>query len=157
MDMKIISTNKKLLHDYEVIQSFTAGLVLKGYEVKSIKSGYVTITNAWVKIAPDGVIRLEGIDIPLYKKTSLKQIGHYEPKSPRGLLMTKRERRMLVERTHKTGNVLKVIDIFVSHRGYIKITLGLVARRSKINKKQRLVEQQTDRQAQREIKNIVFR
>ena len=78
--MKIISTNKRVLHDYEVIEKYTAGLVLKGYEVKSIKSGYVNITNAWVKVRLDGTAWIENIDIPLYKKASLAQIGNYEQK-----------------------------------------------------------------------------
>lgn len=155
--MKIISSNKRVLHDYEVIEKYTAGLVLKWYEVKSIKGGYVNITNAWVKVRMDGTAWIENIDIPLYKKASLAQIGNYEQKWPRQLLLTKREIRRLAERTHKTGYTLKVIDIFIAHRGYIKITIGLVKLMKKVDKKVILKEKDQIRDADREIRNIVFK
>lgn len=151
--MKIISTNKRVLHDYEVIDKFTAGLVLKWYEVKSIKAGYVNITNAWVKIA-DGAAWLVEMDIPLYKKTSLKQIGNYEAKWIRKLLLSKREINKLAEKTHKTWNTIKIIDIFVGQRGYIKLTIALAKLMNKVNKKNILKEKDQIRDADREIKQL---
>lgn len=155
--MKLISTNKKLLHDYEVIEKYTAGLVLKWYEVKSVKSGYVNITNAWVKIDNDGNAILMEIDIPLYKKTSLAVIGSYNPKWPRRLLLTKREITKLAERTHKTGSTIRVIDIYISHKGFIKLTIVITKVMKKIDKKNKLKEKDNIRETDREIKNIVFK
>lgn len=155
--MKIISTNKRVLHDYEVIEKFTAGLMLKWYEVKSIKSGYVNITNAYTKIGLDGIAWLEWIDIPLYKKTSLRQIGKYDQKGPRKLLLTKREIRKLAERTHKTGNTIKILDIFIWHRGYIKVTIALVKLMKKVDKKNILKEKDQIREMDKEIKHISFK
>lgn len=155
--MKLISTNKKLLHDYEVIEKYTAGLVLKWYEVKSIKSGYVNITNAWVKIDNDGNANLMEIDIPLYKKSSLAVIGSYNPKWARRLLLTKREITKLAERTHKTGSTVRVIDIYISHKGFIKLTIGITKVMKRIDKKNKLKEKDTIRETDREIKNIVFK
>lgn len=57
--MRSISINKRLLHHYEVIEQYTGGLVLHGYEVKSIKSGQVTIGQAWVRIDDQGRARIE--------------------------------------------------------------------------------------------------
>lgn len=151
--MKIISTNKKALHDYEVIDKFTAGLVLKWYEVKSIKSGYVNITNARVKVA-DGAARIVDMDIPLYKKTSLKQIGNYEAKWIRKLLLSKREINKLAEKTHKTWNTIKIIDIYVWQRWYVKITIALAMLMKKIDKKNILKEKDQIREADREIKQL---
>lgn len=153
---KPISTNKRALHDYEVIDKLTAGLVLKWYEVKSIKSGYVNITNAWVKIDISWKARLEGMDVPLYKKASLKQIGTYDPKAPRLLLLTKREITKLAQATHKTGNTIKVLDIFIWQRKYIKVTIWLVKLMKKVEKKQKLIEKDQMRETDRELKNIKF-
>jgi tmRNA-binding protein len=65
-----------------------------------------------VKVS-DGHASIEGMDIPLYRKTSLKQIGNYDPKASRSLLLTKRELAILAQKTNKTGNTIKVIDIFI--------------------------------------------
>lgn len=150
--MRIISTNKKVLHNYEVIEKLTAGLVLKWYEAKSIRGGFVNITNAYTKIGLDGKARLEWIDIPLYKKTSLKLIGNYDQKWPRQLLLKKTEIRRLAERTHKTGNTIKVLDIFVWQKWFIKVTIALVKIMSKVNKKQRLIEKDVIRETDREMR-----
>ncbi len=155
--MKLISTNKKLLHNFEVIEKYTAGLVLKWYEVKSIKSGYVNITNSWVKIDSEGNASIMEIDIPLYKKTSLAVIGSYNPKWSRRLLLTKKEINKLAERTHKTGSTVRVIDIYVSHKGLIKVTIGISKVLKKIDKKNKLKEKDAIRETDREIKNIVFK
>lgn len=154
--MRLISTNKKVLHNYQVIEQYTGGLVLYWYEVKSIKAGQVSIGQAWVRVDTDGKVRLEWLEVPLYAKTSLKQIGRYDSKRSRLVLFTAHEIRKLAERTHKTGNTLKVVSIGVGARWYIKIVVGLVKIMKKIEKKQRLVEKQTDRQAQIEMKNIIF-
>lgn len=154
--MRSISINKRLLHHYEVIEQYTGGLVLHGYEVKSIKSGQVTIGQAWVRIDDQGRARIEWLEVPLYHKTSLKQIGNYDSKRSRLVLLRSWEIRKLAERTHKTGNTLKIVEIGVWQRWYIKIIIWLVKLMKKIEKKQKLIEKQTERQAQIEMKHIIF-
>lgn len=153
--MKIISTNKKVLHDYEIQEKYTAGVILQWCEVKSIKWGYVNITNAWVKCY-DGKARLEAMDVPLYKKTPLKQIGSYEPKASRQLLLHKKEIAKLTDKTTKTGLTIKVLDIYISNRGYIKLTIGLAKLMKKVDKKQILKEKDVARQTDKELKSMRF-
>lgn len=154
--MRSLSLNKRLLHHYEVIEKYTGGLVLYGYEVKSIKAGQVTIGQARVRIDDQGRAWVEWLEVPLYHKTSLKQIGKYDSKRSRMVLLRAVEIRKLAERTHKTGNTLKVVEIGVWERWYIKIVIWLVKLMKKIEKKQKLVEKQTERQAQIEMKHIIF-
>jgi tmRNA-binding protein len=71
--------------------------------------------------------------------------------------LSKPEIRKLAERTHKTGYTLKIIDIFINHRRYIKITVGLVKLMKKVDKKTILKEKDQIRDADREIRNIVFK
>jgi SsrA-binding protein len=72
-------------------------------------------------------------------------------------LLTKREITKLAERTHKTGSTVRVIDIYISHKGFIKLTIGITKVMKKIDKKNKLKEKDTIRETDREIKNIVFK
>jgi len=77
--MKIVSTNKRAYHDYEIIEKREAGIILKGHEVKSIKDGKINIKDAIVRVTPTQATILN-MDIPLYQKTSIRQIGNYQTK-----------------------------------------------------------------------------
>jgi len=72
-------------------------------------------------------------------------------------LLTKKEINKLAERTHKTGSTVRVIDIYVSHKGLIKVTIGISKVLKKIDKKNKLKEKDAIRETDREIKNIVFK
>lgn len=96
------------------------------------------------------------MDVPLYKKTPLKQIGSYEPKASRQLLLHKKEIAKLTSKTTKTGLTIKVLDIYISNRGYIKLTIGLAKLMKKADKKQILKEKDVARQTDKELKSMRF-
>jgi len=99
--MKSISKNKRIWFDYDITDSIEVGIVLRWHEVKSLREWNINITDA-VAIIHDSELRVHNIDIPLYSKTNYKNIGPYEPKSKRKLLIKKRELAKLSSKMNKS-------------------------------------------------------
>lgn len=151
--MKLITKNKKAYHDFEIIESLEAGIILKGHEVKAIKNGQINIKDAIIRIANNELLIIN-MDIPLYKKTSIRQIGNYNPKWPRKLLITKGEKSKYKTKTDKTGLMLIPLQIYQNKDHRIKLIIWLAKRLKKIMKKQRLKEQDIKRNMEKEIRSI---
>lgn len=88
--MKVVSKNKRAFFDYTIEKDYLAGIVLKGFEVKAVKTSHINIQDAVVGIQ-NQEIWLYNMDIPLYQKTSPVLAPQYQPKAKRKLLLTKRE------------------------------------------------------------------
>lgn len=99
--MHILVKNRKATFDHEIVDTFDAGIVLRGHEVKSIKTQGCALQDAIVTIT-DGEARLVNMDIPLYKKTSPVVLPSYLPKARRKLLLTKQQLTKLRSKTQKT-------------------------------------------------------
>lgn len=151
--MKLITKNKKAYHDFEIMESIEAGIILKGHEVKAIKNGQINIKDAIIRMT-DREALIINMDIPLYKKTSIRQIGSYNPKWPRKLLITKGERTKYKTKTHKTWLVLIPLQVHQNKDHRIKLVIWLAKRLKKVMKKQRLKEQDIKRNMEKEIKNL---
>lgn len=154
--MKIITKNKFAYSDYEIIETFDAWVVLKWYEVKSIKSWKVNIKDAIVKVL-FREIYITNMDIPLYERTSTVIAQNYQQKGNRKLLLKKKEITRLWERTQKTWLTVVPLEVFITKTGFIKIKIWLWKLRKKIEKKQILKEKQLDKEAKKELKNVIFR
>lgn len=151
--MKIITKNKSAYLDYEIIDTYTAGVVLHGYEVKSIKGSHVNIKDAIVKRdEPTRHLKIRNMDIPLYERTSPLIVPGYQPKAPRDLLVTSKELAKIVAKTTKTGNSIIPLEIQVNTRGKIVILIAVAARRKKVEKKQYIKEKEMQREMDRTIK-----
>jgi len=151
--MKIITKNKRAYFDYDIKETIDAGIVLKWYEVKSIKQWRVNITDAIVKIR-DGEAWITNMDIPLYEKTNPALVPWYKPKGERKLLLTKKQIQRLYERTHKTWLILKPLEVFVTKNWKIKIKLWLAKLKKKIEKRQIIKERDMKRQMAKELKSL---
>lgn len=154
--MKLITKNKRAFLDYEIIETFEAWIVLKWYEVKSIKSSKVNIKDAIVKIIKNEIF-ITNMDIPLYEKTSHIIAPWYEQKWTRKLLLKKKEIARLREKTQKTWLTIKPLEIFLTNRWLIKVKIWLGKLRRKIEKKQIIKEREISREANRELRNFVFK
>ncbi len=150
--MKIIAKNKRAYHDYAIDDNYTAGIVLLWHEVKSIKTQWVNITDATASII-DGALWLYGMDVQLYKKTSPVIAGNYDPKRKRKLLVNQKELARISAATDRKGMILMPLELFLTHKGLIKIKLWLGKLMRKVEKKQILKEKDIDRQMKREMKN----
>ncbi len=151
--MKIISKNKAAYHNYEIQKNYEVWIVLKWFEVKSVKNSQVNIKDAIVRI-DDRELRIVGMDIPLYSKTSPLLAKWYEPKGRRKLLITKKELTKISAMTDKPGNIIIPLEVFVSKTGFIKLQIGIAKLMRKVEKKQILKERDVKKQMDREIKNL---
>ncbi|HNR53248.1 MAG TPA: SsrA-binding protein SmpB [Candidatus Dojkabacteria bacterium] len=146
--MKII--NKKARFDYEILESFEVGIVLLGMEVKSVKSGRVNISDAFVKIIGDE-LWLVNADITKYQYAS---DDHYDSKRTRKLLI-KRNQLDKLESKMKQGNLTLIPLSIYTVRGYVKVEIGLARGKKYHEKRKAEKERDMDRDLLYESRKFV--
>jgi SsrA-binding protein len=139
--VKIVANNRKALHDYHVLESFEAGLVLAGSEVKSLRQGMVSISDAYGKVS-DGEVYLYNLHITPYKYSSS---GKLDPKRKRKLLLKLREIKKLYGLVQQRGNTLIPLKIYFSDRGYAKMEIGVCRRKRLYDKKEKILKKEEAR------------
>jgi SsrA-binding protein len=122
----MIVENRRARFEYHILESLEAGLVLNGTEVKSIRAGGVSLSEAYARIR-DGEAWLLGMHIPPYKQGSFSNV---EPTRPRKLLLHKEEIARLQSRVGEKGLTIVPLRLYFT-RGMAKIQLG-VARGKKL-------------------------
>ncbi|MDJ0895747.1 MAG: SsrA-binding protein SmpB [Alphaproteobacteria bacterium] len=146
---RFVARNRRARHDYAIEETMEAGLVLTGTEVKSLRQGRASITEAYAG-ERDGEIYLINAHIPEYEAASR---DNHEPKRPRKLLLHKRELNRLIGQVRREGVTLVPLNLYFNQRGRAKLELGLARGRRKVDK--RHVER--DRDWQREKARILKR
>jgi len=144
---KIIVTNKKARHDYEIINSLEAGIVLKGTEVKSVREGKVNITDTYARFKK-GELWLIGLRISEYKNST---IGNHDPLRDRKLLLHKQELRKLFRQVEEKGTTLIPLKIYLS-RHLIKVELGIARGKKLYDKRAAIAERESKRELDRQKK-----
>jgi SsrA-binding protein len=140
--MKVLAKNNRAKYDYDIKDTFDAGLVLEGREVKSVKDGNVSLNGSYVNIGPNGAFLISA-HIGPYKYAP--QDG-YDPTHPRKLLLKQAEINSLLGK--EKGLTIVPVEIYETGRGLIKIRVGLGRGRKKQDKREYLKK----RQVQKEIK-----
>jgi SsrA-binding protein len=133
--------NKKAFFNYEIVDSFEAGIVLTGAEVKSIKSGRINLTNAYVKIV-GGELWLVGADIPRYKHDGSEE---YDAQRSRKLLVKKKELVEIESRLRQKKLTLIPLSVYTT-RGKIKVEVGFGKGRKRYEKKAREKKKDLERE-----------
>lgn len=139
--MKIVANNRKALHDYHVLESFEAGLVLAGSEVKSLRQGLISMSDAYGDIS-DGEVYLFNLHIANYKYSSA---GKLDPKRKRKVLLKKREIKKLYGLVQQRGNTLIPLKVYFTERGYAKVELGVCRRKRLYDKKEKILKKEEER------------
>lgn len=152
--MKLITKNKRAYFDYQIDKTYEAWIVLKGHEVKAIKTSHINIQDAVVRI-DNRECWLYNMDIPLYEKTSPILLSHYQPKIKRKLLLNKKEIARISAALDKPWMVLLALEVFIARGGFIKVKLWLGKLYRKVEKKQILKEKDIKKQMDRDVKNYV--
>ncbi len=129
---KTISENRKARRSYEILDTFDAGMVLQGTEVKTLRGGQVSIEEAYAKLE-EGEVWLIGAHIEEY---TFGNRQNHKPDRPRKLLLHKREIVRIQAKTEQKGLTLVPLRMYFSDRGFAKITLGLGRGRSKGDSRQ---------------------
>lgn len=144
--MPIITTNKRAYFDYEILETYEAGIELKGFEVKSIKTGRINLSGSYVVIR-DKQPCLLNADIPPYQPKNTPE--NYDPKRTRRLLLQKSEIKNLIGRTQEKGLTLVPLKVYTKNNK-IKIEIGLAKSRKKRDKRELIKK----RDAEREIRKF---
>jgi len=148
-EMTALSENKKAYFDYEILEKFEAGISLIGQEVKSIKTGHVSIKGSYVVIDRNSEVFLIGANIPPYQpKNSPKD---YTPERPRKLLLKKSEIKYLLGKSQEKGLTLIPLKVY-TNKGKIKIEFGIGKGKKKFDKRENIKKREANKEIERTLK-----
>jgi SsrA-binding protein len=145
---KVVARNKKALHDYHVIESLEAGLVLTGPEVKSIRAGRASLAESYANI-DGGEVWLYDMHVSPYDPASR---WNTDPTRPRKLLLRAKEIRKLIGASKEKGLTLVPLDLYLSG-GYVKVTLALARGKRLFDKREDLKRKAAQREIEKAVKN----
>jgi SsrA-binding protein len=143
---KTVVSNRRALHDYEILERFEAGIELRGAEVKSLRGGHGSLAEAYGRVR-GGEVWLENMHIPPYEQQMDKR--RYDPIRARKLLLHRREIERLIGKTAERGLALVPLRIYFAH-GLAKVELGLGRGRRRFEKRQVIAEREHKREIERE-------
>ena len=149
-DNKIIAANKAGLFNYEVIQTYQAGLVLSGPEVKAAKLGQMSLKGSYVTIDPSGEAWLLKSYIAPYKPASGVQ-AKYDPSDKRKLLLHKKEISSLIGKIKQKGLTIIPINVYTK-KGLIKTDIALARGKTKIDKREAIKKREVQRQIRQKLR-----
>ena len=141
---RIVARNRKARHEFQVLETFEAGIELKGPEVKSLRAGEVSFRDSFARVK-NGEVWLHSLHISPYEQANRFNV---DPIRPRRLLLKKSEIRQLVVKTEEKGLTLVPLEIYFS-RGYAKVALAVARGRKLHDKRQELKRREQDREARR--------
>ena len=119
---KIAAENRKARYNYEIGETFEAGLMLTGTEVKSLRTGKANIAESYASVDRSGEVFLVNANIPEYLQAN--RFNH-EPKRPRKLLLKSREIAKLAQGTERQGMTIVPLKIYFNEKGRAKIEIAL--------------------------------
>ncbi len=143
---ELIARNKRARHDYEILDTWEAGIVLTGTEVKALRDGRANLTDAF-GIVKDGEIFVLNLHIGAYGHGNL---FNHEPTRTRKLLLHKREIRRMIGSVERQGLTLVPLDLYFKG-GRVKVRLALVRGKQQHDKREDLKK----RDAEREIARVL--
>jgi SsrA-binding protein len=141
---RVITRNKKARHNYFVEDSYEAGIILVGSEVKSLREGRISLTDAYGRFQ-DGELWLVKAHISTYKQANQQ---NHEPERPRKLLMHKRELRRLLGKVTESGCTLIPLSLYFKD-GRVKVEIGLCRGKKLYDKRQSLRQKEAAREIER--------
>lgn len=142
-------TNRKARHDFEILDTLEAGLVLHGFEVKSVRNGRGKIEGSFVQVRGNEAF-LVGASIPAYQPANTPK--GYEPERSRKLLLSKKELEKLEQQTEKDRLTAIPLSLYSSGRN-IKLEVAIARGKRKHDKRESIKERDTKRDIERTLKN----
>ena len=145
---KIVASNRKARHDYEILETWEAGMVLKGPEVKSLRAGKVSFADSFASLR-GGEMWIHNLHISPYEQANR---FNEDPLRVRKLLLARSELRKLIGKVEEKGLTLVPLDLHFT-RGFAKLTLGLGRGRKLHDKREKLKERDQAREARRAVED----
>lgn len=144
MDIKVVSTNKKARFEYFILETFEAGLVLKGTEIKSVRNGQISLQEAYVR-TNGSEIWLVGAHVAPYEHASAYQ---HDPKRERKLLMHKKEIHKIWDEVRIKGMTIVPIRVYLK-AGKAKLEIGLAKGKKQYDKRESIKQKDIEREISR--------
>jgi SsrA-binding protein len=141
---KVIARNRKARHEYTLFDTYEAGIVLTGTEVKSLREGRASLVDGFASIR-DGEVWLEGVHIPEYTEASWT---NHTPRRSRKLLMHRQEIARLIGKTSEVGMTLIPLSLYFKD-GRAKVEIALAKGKRAYDKRQALAEKDAKREVER--------
>lgn len=141
---KTVVSNKQARRNYDILETFEAGIVLVGSEVKSLRDSRAELKDSYATFR-DGELWLESMHISPY---AFARAGGHDPERPRKLLLKKRELQRLIGKVAEQGLSLIPLNVYFTH-GLAKVELGLGKGRRTVDRRQKLKEREMQREMER--------
>ncbi|MEI8103458.1 MAG: SsrA-binding protein SmpB [Candidatus Moraniibacteriota bacterium] len=147
--MKTLAINKRASFDYTLLDKYEAGLVLFGHEVKSVKTGHLSLKGSFVTVH-NGELMLTNAFIPPYKYAG--ELPHYDPTRPRTLLLKKSEIRSLIGKVRVNGLTLVPLSVYTKKR-LLKLSFAVGKGKKDFDKRADIGKKDAKRRIDRALKS----
>jgi len=148
--MATLAINKRANFDYDILDKFEAGLVLFGHEVKSVKTGHISLKESFVTVHGNELY-LTNAHIPPYQHAG--KIDNYDPARPRKLLLKRSEIKNLIGQARTEGLTLVPIRMYTK-RKLVKLEFGVGKGKKEYDKRERIRRREDERGMRRAIKSL---
>lgn len=145
---KMIANNKKARHDYFIEETYEAGIVLTGTEIKSARLGKVSIKESYARIEKEEMM-IYGMSISPYEQGNRFNV---DPLRPRKLLLHKREIRKLIGATKLKGLTLVPLTMYINEAGLAKLEIALARGKKNYDKRDAIAKRDASRNMERAMK-----
>lgn len=145
---KMIANNKKARHDYFIEETYEAGIVLTGTEIKSARLGKVSIKESYARIEKEEMM-IYGMNISPYEQGNRFNV---DPLRPRKLLLHKREIRKLIGATKLKGLTLIPLTMYINEAGLAKLEIALARGKKNYDKRDAIAKRDASRNMERAMK-----
>ncbi len=146
----LVANNKKARHDYFIEQTYEAGIVLTGTEIKSVRAGKVSVKESFCKIDRNGELMIMGMHIAPYEQGNRYNV---DPLRTRKLLLHKRELRKLANEIKTAGLTIVPLQVYINEEGRCKLEIGLARGKKLYDKRETIAKRDDARKMDRAIKD----
>ncbi len=147
MDIKIVATNRKARHEYFLLETYEAGIALKGSEIKSIRAGQISLAQAYVRV--DGSEAwLVDCHIAPYEQAG---VFNHDPQRPRKLLLHRKEILRLYDQIRQKGVTIVPLRVYLKH-GLAKVEIAVAKGKKLYDKRQAIAKRDMQREIERSLK-----
>jgi len=147
--MPTLATNPRAKYDYHILETYEAGIVLAGHEVKAIKTGHINLKGSYITIKNEETWLINA-QIPPYQPKNTP--ADYEPSRTRKLLLNKREIKSLIGQSKRKGLTLVPLRVYTK-REKIKLAFALGLGKQKIDKREKIIKREVKRKIDRALRD----
>ncbi len=148
-ERKLVANNRKARHDYFIEETYEAGIVLTGTEIKSVRAGKVSIKESYAKIDNRGELFIYGMNISPYEQGNRFNVDSVRP---RKLLLHKREIMKLLGAITRDGLTLVPLTMYINEDGRAKVELALARGKKNYDKRESIARKDAARKIDRAMK-----